>query len=291
MSCDNQSGMCCCKSVLDLDKLCADCAQICWLKVKKEYADKIVANDVCSQVVSGNQVNANNLNANNMCSQQGTINKLCVNDLTVGNLNHCSKYRAAVTFSSDNTYTLGQPVNWNVIIDDPNGNVSLLPVFTYTVPVSGYYILSFQLDSDSLSGASLITGIPVGAQSVLVNGGELRTQYQPYLSFTDRQKASLTNLCLLNAGDVVTMLDNVLVLNQSSGLINYVGSLNIEANGSFPGQSGFAIHYLSSLNCSPVMCVTCPPVQIACNPVVPPSDCDDCDEPVGMHGCDLNNPK
>lgn len=271
-----------CKNELNLCKLCVkrakiDCLRTCGLVSKKICADTVeavhlmaeneVVNNLCvSQDLKANSVEALSLNANSLCSQDGVINKLCVNDLTVGNINHCVKWRAAVTLSVNTVYSLGSNVNWDVILDDPNGNVALSP-FSYTVPNSGYYSLSYYLNSDSLSGGSVIAGIPIGLLTVTVNGSELRQFNAPYLAFSGIQKANLSSLVLLNAGDLVRMKYEVLVFDQAFGLVSYVGNANLKGNGLFPNESGFEIHYLSSLNCSSIMCQPCAPVSLPCQPV------------------------
>ena len=155
--------------------------------------------------------------------------------LTALSVTTCQKYRAAVTFNANTVYTLGAPINWNKVLDDPNANVTLAP-FSYTVPVSGYYIVTFHMDHFGLAGAGVISGIPIGQLRVLVNNNELRSQYTPFLSFLTEQKTSLTSLCLLNAGDKITTLYNVLILNSSTGVQPYAGTVTVEGNGSFLGK-------------------------------------------------------
>lgn len=287
----------------EMDCSCGNQLTLCKLCVKKECAhyikardicvsDKLkavnfevmseTANTICAQTVQSNAGAFNILNSNIMCSQRGTINNLCVNDLTVGNLNHCAKWRAAVTLGADTSYSLGSPIQWDTVLDDPNGNIAMGP-FSYTAPVSGYYIITLHMDASNLSGTGLISGVPVGQMNVLINGNPLRSQSSGYLTFNNRQNSSLTSLCLISAGDVITMNYQVLILDPVSGLTSYVGSVDIDANGTFPGESGFAIHYLSSLNCNPVVCQTCPPVQIPCTPITINCECPD--EEGSCHSC------
>lgn len=280
----NNDAMCMdCRSELNLHKLCVHC-----LKAKGLLAQKFVTDDLCSLnakvsnlsvnsetannlcvsgTLSGSQVSAANLNANNFCLMSGSINQLCVRDLQVSNLSSAVKYRAAVTNNVDSTYTLGSPINWNVVIDDPNSNVALAP-FRYIVPVSGYYLLTLHMNIDTLKGADVISGIPVGLMTLLVNGNELRTDAAPFLSFNPQQKTTLSTLSLLNAGDALTMKYDVIVVDPVNGLMPYVGTINLQANGSFPAESGFGVHYLSSLNQSgPITCTPCQPISIPCSPV------------------------
>src|SRR5580698_7110597 len=130
-------AMCDCGNELNLCKLhvkkekaehiCAhriDAAEICttMLDAVTIRAQEETVNNLCaSGKIQAAQISALNLNANTMCAQSGTINTLCVDNLTVSNpIAPVVKYRAAVTNSIDSIYTLGQSINWDVILDDPN---------------------------------------------------------------------------------------------------------------------------------------------------------------------------
>lgn len=274
MDCSNELNLCkLCVKKVKVKCLCArsiGSEKICGEHVDAEHlkAEDALINDLCVPgKVSASHVEAMSLNANNLCAQQGVVNELCVNDLTVGKLNYCAKWRAAVVFAADTMYTLGSNVDWDVILDDPNGNVAIGP-FSYTVPMSGYYVLNYHITSDSLSGVAVIAGVPVGLLSISVNGLPFTSFNSPYLSFATLQNGNLGTLVLLNAGDVVRMKYDVLVFDQVMGLVPYVGTVSFKGNGTFPGQSFFDIHYLSSLACSPVTCQPCPPVQVPCEPVM-----------------------
>lgn len=281
MSCDVSNDMCCDRNVLELHKLCAECAKICWVKAKKVWVDQEVANDVCSQSVTAAQLNADKANLNFLCAQSGVINSLCVDHLTVTNMKMCNRYRATSVLSSNQVYTLGGVINWDVVLDDPNGNML---AGSYTVPKSGYYSLSFNVSMNGLTGSSVIAGVPVSVLSVKVNGLPFRSSYEAFLSFNPAQIAALSSVVLLNAGDVVTCLYDVQVIDPSTGLMNYVGSVNLEGNGSFPAECSFGIILMSELCVNQTSCQVCPPVVIPCLPVTPP-DCDDSDMPVGMNSC------
>lgn len=280
------SGDCdCCRNQLNLEKLCVDKIKGHCAKIHKIVSDNVCAqsgefkvlsveneivNNICIPgMLQASQVWADKSYANSLCAQSANLQSACINELTVGSLNHCVKWRAAVTFNADQSYALGSPINWNTIIDDPNSNVAMSP-FSYTVPASGYYIITLHLDINNIQGSNVISGTPISNSELLINGNPLRNQISAFLSFSSDQNSSLTSLCLLNAGDVITCKYNVLIFDSVSGLMPYIGTVNIKANGSFPGQSGFAVHYLSSLNCSQQVCPPCPPVVIPCNGVVTP---------------------
>jgi hypothetical protein len=261
-----------CGSELNLHKLCADKANIGHLKV-----DKLKCHGFCAQLLEGVQVNADNFNANNVCAQNGNFNNLCVTNLNAPNFVPNTNYKAAVGLSFDGVYLLGSDINWDVIVNDPNGNVALAP-FSYTAPATGYYSLTFDVNHHGLAGAATIAGIPIGQLTLEVNGVLLRDTYAPFLSFSPSQNSALSTLALLNAGDVVKMRYNVLVLDPALGLIPYVGTVILEGNAHFNGKSGFAIHFLSPANGAqpPVACQVCPPVVISCACVEPGSFCNSC---------------
>lgn len=258
--CDNVS----CKNELNLHKLCADSIKACSIKAEKFNTDEL-----CLQSAEVKDLFVERETVNDLCARNANIDSLCVNNLKVGSFNKCEKYRAAATYSANTVYTLGSIVNWNIVLDDPNGNIALAP-FYYTVPVSGYYMASFHVDSTTLAGVGVIVGTPVGRLQISVNGNPLTKDLAPCLSFSDLQSSTLTSLVLLNAGDVLTMKYDVLVVDSILGLIPYVGTVVIQGNGSFPGQSGFGIHYLSSLDCAPgEACPICPLVEVVCEPCEP----------------------
>lgn len=273
----------CCKNELNLCKLCVEkvkskhiwsndikSKEICSDTIKADHlmVEDEAANNICvSNTLMAKDIKSLSMNTNKLCAQEGVVNKLCVNDLTVNTMQHCEKYRAAVTFSSDTTYTLGSPMNFNLVVDDPNGSVTLSP-FSYTVPVSGYYNMSAFILTDQLSGSGIISGTPIGLFTLLANGVEIRRVQYPFLSFSAFQDVILSSLLYIAAGTVLTMKYEVLIFDQTSGLVPYVGSVVIKSTGMTPLSSGFMIHYLSSIDCVPGQtCTPCVPVTLDC-PVV-----------------------
>lgn len=279
-------NQCRCHNELSLEKACieclkADCVRVC----------QILSNDICSQnlnaaslnVVNGvannlcvpnllqaNQANLNSASVNNLSAQTANLNNLCVNNLQVSNSVSNTRYRATMTYANNVTYTLGLPINWNTILDDPNNNVALSPNAQYTVPVSGYYHIFLQLDSNNLQGAIPILGTPVANLELLVNGVIFRQSYIPFLTFNNQQKATVGGLISLNAGDVVTSVYTVLVMG-ASGLTPYVGTVNILGTGSEEDGSVFKILLLSSNAApGPVACSVNPPIVVACSAVSNP---------------------
>lgn len=279
----NHNDDMCFKNDLNLCKLCCSKAKVTCLssediKSKKLCSESIkanhlmveqeVANTICvSDTLTASKVKALSINSNDLCAQSGVINNLCVNNLTAGSINYCEKYRAVTTFNSNLTYTLGSPINWNSIIDDPNGNVALAP-FSYTIPVSGYYIVSVAFNTFNLQGSATLGGIPIGVLTVLSNGNLLRQASQVYLTFSSKSSELLSALIYINAGDVITSKYEIFYMDPVAGLIPYVGTVDVVASGPIPFTSGFSIHYLSSSNCSsPIICQPCPVVEVPCTPV------------------------
>ena len=277
-----------CKSELNLCKLCVnkvqskclDSHQLNSRRICSHHIDAVklnveseVANNICAQSVMANNVGALNLNSNYICSQQGTINTLCVDNLTLGNFSPVIKYRATVNYSANVTYTLGDFVNFNNIVDDPNNNVSLSPNTSYTVPVSGYYMMTFKANVQNLvSNSGPVLGVPIANPEVWVNGILVRESFSPFLTFFNAQKVILNSLITLSAGDVVTLKYNVLANNG----VPIIGSVDILGAGPEDGDSLFKIILLSGLGSgSASACIVCPPVQVPCMPVS--VVCDDCD--------------
>ena len=208
--------------------------------------DLNVAHRVCASEIITNTVCTNNLSANDGC----------INNIVASNFLQCGRYRATMTFSGNFNYTLGDIVDWDTILDDPNGNISFVPNSQYTAPYSGYYTILLQLDQDNLQGSDVILGTPVANLEVLVNNQLFRQTFVPFLTFHNEQKATVSGLLSLQAGDVVTCRYKVLVMTDS-GFTDYVGNVNILGTGAEENGSVFKIHLLS---------IDCPPNSTGCGP-------------------------
>lgn len=279
----------CCKNELTLKKLCAE--QICVDNIQIEnpicYAElssqKVCSKDAISETLSAQKacvgslgakdICAININATNAGVSNLVANNACISgNLRAANFQPCGKYRAAITFSADTSYVLGSAVNWNTVLDDPNSNVSLGPTL-YTVPLSGYYLVTIQIDQHDLIPASgnPILGTPVVLIELLINGVVSRQAFVPYLSFTSEQNSLLTAMILANAGDKLSSDFKVLAVDPVLGLIPVAGSVTIDADGSSL-KSLFTVHLLSvtctDMPCAPsVPCVPC--VPSTCVPCAP----------------------
>lgn len=163
------------------------------------------------------------------------------------NFEQSQKFRAFVARSNNLVgYKLGSIVNFDTIIDDPNGNVLQNPT-RYRVPRSGYYIANAQIDILHLKSLlnEILAGIPVAQPTICVNGIPYSIVYNPFLSFATSQKSHFSALLHLNAGDIVTVCYNILVQDQKNGIKNFVGTADIQGNIALT-ESLFIIHYLSS---------------------------------------------
>jgi hypothetical protein len=257
---------CCAK--LSLAKLCAKRIRAQCLDISSQ----INAANICSETV-----NTDRLCATNACIQNLNVNTICVaNPGVATQAEVCGLWRATVVYSAPTLYTLGDPLNFDIILDDPNGNIeTVFPDTTYTVPKSGYYIVTLKIDQKSLitfSGDPIL-GTPVANPQILVNGTVYREGYFPYLAFSGLQKSLLTSIISLNAGDVVSGKFEVYALNDS-GFQSIVGTVNISGNGTEGGQQSlFKIHYLSSDCTGTPPCQPCGPCQVPCG--MCPNPCDD----------------
>ncbi len=215
----------------------------------------------------------NELNLHKLCSRKikahkGEFKELCVENfdfgkdlcipgqLTAANLVNCTKYAASTAYSVKTNYTLGTLLNFNAILDDPNSNLTSAPTI-YTVPLSGYYSVTMQVDQQNLvpsSPLNPILGAPTANPQILVNGIVHREVYSAYLTFSNQQKTTISGLIKLNKGDLVQAKYNVLAIDQTLGLIPVVGTIDILGNGT-DEQSVFLIHMLSA-TCGPNPCGT-----------------------------------
>lgn len=293
----------CSSNCLSLDCLCVKCMKTDCGKIQQVISDNIcaqsvwaknlnveneVANNLCVPgAIQAGSVSANMLGANSLCAKEGTINKLCVDDLTVSNLQPFTKFRATVNYSVDTTYTLGSFLNFNNIVDDPNNNVSLSPNTSYTAPSAGYYMMTFKVNVTNVQPTNgPILGTPVANAEIYVNAILVRESFSPFLSFLNDQRVILSSLITLQKGDVVTMKYDILGGNG----VPVVGTVDIVGAGIEDGNSLFKIIFMSALSSSssggaciqcPVVTVPCSPVVTPCQPLVPPvpgapMPCDSC---------------
>jgi len=264
-----------CTNELNLRKLCvnrlqAHCVQLQELVGKKINADEIRTKKICVEdSLSVSEISATEIQSQNACVTNFKATAACVGALVAHNacvagslvaadLKPCAKYAAALGFRQGTTYQLGTLINWDLIVDDPNGDVSLTPFSSYKAPETGYYIVSMQIDQLGLQGANAIVGAPITNIVLQVNGVPNIQAYVPYLSFHDAQNGNVSSLVLLQKGDILTTKYNVFVLTDSAGFTPYNGTVAIKTS------SFFRIHLLS---------ITCPNEKPCGSCEVSPSGC------------------
>jgi hypothetical protein len=290
----------CCHNELNLDKLCVKkakikkacikelnipgtfCAEVLSspaLCVDQATARKVDADSACIRSVSAHDICNQNFTSSNAQVVNLVANNVCVpGPLKVADLLNCGKYRASATNSGDINYTLGTNIDWNLITDNPNGNMALGPA-RYTAPLSGYYMVTFQVKQSNLVPVPpvVILGTPVGHIEILVNGVTRRRNFVPFLTFVNEQGAEISAMLSLNAGDIVESRYSVFAVDSVLGLVAVTGTVTLEAAGN-DTESLFKIHLLS-IDCGDIMpcvpaipCTPCTP--LICTPCVPRENCD-----------------
>ncbi len=261
--CDNHDN------VLKLKLLCAHKARIKCLKAR---------------CIDAYQIDVDNLNAENFCTGSlktqsvcteslgvngsACINILTSNDIQTGSLcvtgpvnfnELCNAFKALADFNGNTPYVLGDNIDFDNIVEDPNGDVALAP-FSYTAPRSGWYAVTLQVDQIDLDTADPVLGVPTAHLQLYVNGLLVRDATTPYLTFSNQQKSNIGSLLRLQAGDIVQARYSVDQLT-NAGLSAIVGTVTIEGG---PDKTLFGIHYLSSLcpqgppiPCDPRPCMPC----------------------------------
>lgn len=257
----------CCDNDIKIKRLC-----LVHLLAKCIDAEKITAKTICSEHLKSKHACFDELSLNtNLCTNEvdattanvGTlnVNDVCVaGTLTANNSLICNNDVATMVFANNTTYTLGTPINWDTILDNPGGGASLTPFAHYTAQHSGYYLITMQADIVNLTPASglPILGTPIADPKIYVNGLVHRELYMPFLPFVNQQRSLLTSLVKLDVGDVVTSVYNVLTIDQTLGFIALAGTVDFVGNGTEEDESIFKIILLSQ---------QCP--EAVCDPVTP----------------------
>ena len=282
----NSFGNCSsCHNELNLDKLCANKIKAHELKVREFCAEELSSPKLCSDQLISRKIDAQSacitdLSATNICTQNVTAtnmgvsnlvaNNLCVpGEFKVANLLNCTKYEATAVYSANTAYTLGNLLNFNNILSNPSGALTTSPT-TYTAPVSGNYIVMFQIDQQNMipdPNFGPILGVPVANPQIILNSVIHREQYSSYLTFFNQQRSTMTALVRMNAGDLLQFKYKVLAVQQATGVTEIVGTVDLLGNGSESDQSIVKIELLS-VNCGTGPSVPCAP-SIPCQPCTP----------------------
>lgn len=271
--------------------LCANTAQISCMQT-----DYISAGDICAATLSTPLVLADNVQtpvlcantggisnlcsnhvqADELCALKAVINQLCVrqlaienallNQATICNLKQCSPYNVRVAQEAASTvYTLGDILTFDTVITDPLGSVSQFPT-AYTVPVPGMYAVTVQIQVIDLVSGTTIAGSPIGSLELYVNGLLKRKTDAAFLDFNTGIDLSHTTVIHLKAGDIVTNVFQVFVINPLTGLTPVVGQVTVLGN---PSEAVFRpiflVQYLSS-DCTALDCLSsvCDDMGISC---------------------------
>ncbi|MDR3551431.1 MAG: hypothetical protein P4L31_08550 [Candidatus Babeliales bacterium] len=273
---------------LRIANLCAKNIKAKSVATKKLCSHKLHTDHLTAEHATVTQkLCANDLRAPKACLGDLTAQNICSNGLVkVADFQQCGKYRATAVFDDVETYTLGCNLNFDVVIDDPNGNYTAPAVDDpadcgrvsyYTAPLSGYYIITVQIDQQNLVpfDGNPILGVPVGNLHIDVNGLVVREAYFPYLSFLNQQQATVSGLVSLKAGDQVSSHYEVFALSQTAGFISVAGTVDVAGSGNQDDSSLIKIHYLSS-DCIDLPCGGCdftcesrhdePCPKLECNP-------------------------
>ena len=245
------------------DKLSAKCANLDQVSASTACLAKVCSDLVCTKDINvSGRFAAGEIATQKLCAGTVVSDNVYANSNIYSN-NYFTNFKATMVFSSNSTYNLGSPINFNVVLDDPNNNVTLSPT-TYTAPRSGYYIATLQVDQTNLLTAAQTLGTPIANMQILVNGVVFRQAYTPYLSFFNSQNSTLTALLHLKAGDKVTSIYDIITLDQASGAQPLVGTVVITGNGTEGNESIFKIHYLSTDGTYPTP-PTCTPTPVDCS--------------------------
>jgi hypothetical protein len=262
----------CHDSKLNIKKLCAYCAKVCWLKSKQIMADEVIANKVCTQELSAKTASNESLSVNNLCAVSANINDLCVTNLRAPNWRPCNTRRSYVARTADYLYTLGNDIEFDAVLDNPAPGIYSPAPSKFTAPTGGYYEYGLFINAFDLNGTTPITGTPVAKLSVYVNAVSRQSTYVPLLSFVGTIKAGVAADLLLQAGDIVTAQLDILVLDAVGGLTEYVGTMMIKG-GALVGTddpSTMSILLKTELcdaGPTPIPCITCEPVTVDCERV------------------------
>lgn len=262
---DRFDGSDCCQSTLKIVDLCTKNIRTRCLDSHKMNTNSLdVKHKACVHEAAIQRAHIQDASIHRACIHDGSVQNLCANSMNVSDLTWCNKFRATVTLSSVLTYTLGTPVPFDAIIDDPNNNI--LPTGGYTVPRSGYYMATLQLIASNLRpfNPAQILGTPIANLHIYVNGAPFREIYSPFLAFFNTQNSLLSALLSLKAGDVVTSVLEVISIDQTLGVQNVIGTVDLLGNGTEVDSSIAKIIYLSS-DCLTSSCQPCE-VHVPCEP-------------------------
>gem|GEM_PF-2660112 len=275
-----------CATKADLQSICSERVRAKCGSFEREFANSACINDLRTKRAS-----IENITTNTVCAQLGALSLICTTSIQAqnicvnGNLEQCTCWKAVAGVDPAYTYTFGDPIIFNTIIDDPC--LSFLQTATegtvYVAPRNGYYLVEFETNFRDLAGTTVITGVPVVQNTITVNGLPRRIGRYAILTFSLDQINSTAGLIHLNKGDRVGGRLHMLVQDPTLGQIAYQGTVLLDGgtpvDQTSPGGTLLIVHYLSS-DC-PVECgqpcpsLPCQTVSIDCPSIS--INCDACD--------------
>lgn len=267
--CQEQDFDCCGSTRLNVDSLCArrietKCEDACRINAKLACIKHLAAHEICTKDLdveckaNVKDLCAKDIKADCACIRWLGAENVCAQSLRATDFLACGKYQATAVFAANTTYNLGANIDFDTILDDPNNNINLAP-FYYTAPISGQYIVTVQIDEDTLVSADPVLGIPVAQLHVYRNGTLSKSTFAPFLSFHEQQQTTVAALIHLNAGDRVHSVYEVGVMNDTLGFTTLVGTVSILGNGTEDGTSLFKINLLSADCFGEPICYPCDP--------------------------------
>ncbi len=232
--------------------------------LKAEWADldKISACEIDTKKLCSHKANIDHLTTKTLCAS-------C--DSNLKNLEWSTKYKLYAKLGVNQPgYTLGTPITYDTILEDPNNNFT--DHTNYIAPVSGFYVYAIGMDLSNLTGTQTITGIPVNHPELWINGTEAFEAHNAFLASAPIQHVHFAGLVYLQAGDKVSVAHHVRYVDPILGDMYYNGNVDlIGSDNTYKSNlTFFMMHYLSSDS------ICCHPCHLDCDhfdvekPCVPP---------------------
>lgn len=140
--------------------------------------------------------------------------------------------------STNFTYTLGDPISFDQIID-PGSHITGSP-YVFVAPISGYYLVTVRAMGSNLTTTDVFTGTPMCEISIKRNSDVVLSAFQPMLTFGNVCRHALSGTIRLTEGDEVCTSYTMFTTNgEITGTIELAGDED--------GISTYMnVHYLSS---------------------------------------------
>lgn len=302
---DGADNLC---SVLAIKDICvknvkARCADLTSVSAVSACIGNAQVNELCAETACVQALMAQETQAGHVCTFSADIAELCsdmiqantliatfvaAESLCVQNLEQCTPYKVYLSLSDTLSYTLGDSIDFDTIVDDPNNDVLLAPT-RYVVPKTGYYMVTFGIGVQTFDGPKPITGTPVIRLEVVSNGKSVLKAFETFLTFgtaTELQNNLISGIVQLQANDEITARMLLAFIDPNVGATTYAGTAELSAlsaNGQPFTETFLILHYLSS-DCNGGNCpqvskpcqgctVECPPCSFQCTQCFLTEDC------------------